>query len=97
MSEELGYAVRCATALREAGVRTQLHAEKKKFKAKLAYADKLGIPFAAFIGGDEEAAGTVALKNLATGEQVSCPVDEAAEIVRAEVARRNAAKLIRGE
>jgi histidyl-tRNA synthetase len=68
MSEELGYAVRCATALREAGVRTQLHAEKKKFKAKLAYADKLGIPFAAFIGGDEEPRN-LALKNLATGDR----------------------------
>ena len=50
MTEELGFAVSAATALRRAGVRTQLYAEKKKFKAKMSYADRIGVPFAVFIG-----------------------------------------------
>jgi len=95
MSEDLGYAIECATALREAGVRTQIHCEKKKFKAKLSYADKLGIPFAAFIGEDEMAENVVALKNLVTGEQVKCPVAEAAAIIKAEVDRRNSGAVIK--
>ena len=95
MTEELDYAISCATALRAAGVRTQLHCEKKKFKQKLSYADKLGIPFAVFVGEDEIAAGEVSLKNLASGEQIRCTVAQAAEIVAAEVARRNAGSLIR--
>ena len=95
MTEDLGYAIGCATALREAGVRTQLHCEKKKFKAKLSYADKLGIPFAVFVGEDEIAAGEVSLKNLTTGEQVRCTTARAAEIIAAEVSRRNSGAIIK--
>lgn len=76
------FAVESATVLRGAGVRTQVYTEKKKVKAKFAYADKLSIPFAVVIGGDEAAEGVVSLKNLATGEQVKLPAAEAAEIIK---------------
>jgi len=46
---KLGFAVAAATALRQGSVRTQLYGEKKKFKAKMAYADKIGVPFAVLI------------------------------------------------
>ena len=95
MGTELGYSIACATKLRERGVRTQLHCEQKKFKAKLAYADKLGVPFAVIIGGDEEAAGVVALKNLLSGEQQLCTPEAAAEIINKETARRNAGAIIK--
>ncbi|MGM9615765.1 MAG: histidine--tRNA ligase [Oscillospiraceae bacterium] len=77
----LDFAVQSATALRAAGVRTQVYTEKKKVKAKFAYADKLSIPFAVVIGGDEAAEGVVSLKNLTTGEQVKLPAAEAAAII----------------
>ena len=64
MTDDLSPAIAAATALREAGIRTQIHGEQKKFKAKLSYADKLGIPFAAILGEDEIAAGTVTIKDL---------------------------------
>ena len=64
MTEDLSAAISFATALRDAGVRSQLHCEKKKFKQKLNYANKLSIPFAAFLGEDEVNAGTVTVKNL---------------------------------
>ncbi len=64
MTEDISAAISFATALREAGVRAQLYCEKKKFKQKIAYADKLHIPFAAFLGEDELAQGTVTVKNL---------------------------------
>ncbi len=95
MGNNLGYSIACATKLRECGVRTQLHCEQKKFKAKLAYADKLGVPFAVIIGGDEEAAGVVALKNLLSGEQQLCTPEDAAEIINKETARRNAGAIIK--
>ena len=44
MTEDLSFALRAATALRGEGVRTQLYTEKKKMKAKMTYADRLGIP-----------------------------------------------------
>ncbi len=81
LGDDPAYAVRCAAALRAAGVRTQVYTEKKKVKAKFAYADKLAIPYAAVVGADEEAAGTVGLKDLRTGTQVTVTADEAAAII----------------
>ena len=88
MSEELGYAIAAATAFRDAGIRTQLYCEKKKFKAKMSYADKLGIPFVVLIGEDEMAANVVAVKNMQSGEQVKLPVKDAAALIKAEIDRR---------
>ena len=52
MTQDLSPAISLATTLREAGVRTQLYTEQKKFKAKMNYADKLGIPYVSFLGED---------------------------------------------
>ena len=95
MTDDLSFAIECATALRGVGVRTQLHCEKKKFKAKLSYADKMGIPFAVFIGEDEITNNVVTLKNLVTGEQAKYPVKEAAEVICVEIKRRNSGAVIK--
>ena len=94
MTDDLAFAVKTATILRNAGVRAQLYTEKKKFKARMSYAGKLNFPFAVLIGEDEIAAGTVALKNMSTGEQTALPPDEVARVILAEVNRRNSAALI---
>ncbi len=93
--DTLGAAVSAATVLREAGVRTQLHFERKKFKVKLGYADKQGIPFAVIVGEDEAAAGLVSLKDLGSGAQVTLPPAEAAKQILAAVSKRSAARPIR--
>ena len=81
MTEELSAAVSLSTYLREQGIRTQLYTEKKKFKAKIGYADKLGVPYAVFLGDDEIANGVVSLKNMKTGEQVTVSKEDAAKTV----------------
>ena len=97
MTEDLSHAISFATALRQAGVRAQLHCEKKKFKQKLSYADKLSIPYAAFLGEDEIAAGTVTVKDLCMAQdageskQVTLPVDQAVELLRQRLEQRTAA------
>ena len=83
MTDDLGPAVRLATGLREAGVRAQLYTENKKFKQKIQYADKLHIPFVAFLGEDEIAAGTVSVKRLATAEQQTLRPEDAAKLILA--------------
>ena len=88
MTEDLTAAISFATTLREAGVRTQIHTEKKKFKQKLSYADKLSIPFAALLGEDEIAQGKVTVKDLSTGVQETLTPPEAVELVRAALAAR---------
>ncbi|MCI8399491.1 MAG: histidine--tRNA ligase [Oscillibacter sp.] len=80
MTEDLTPAISLATRLRENGVRTQLHCENKKFKQKISYADKLGIPYVIFLGEDEISAGVVACKDMKTGEQTK--LDPAATIYR---------------
>ena len=80
MTEDLSPAIALATELRSAGIRTQLHCEEKKFKAKMNYADKLGIPYVIFLGEDEIHAGVVAFKDMASGEQTK--LSAAATIAR---------------
>ncbi len=80
MTEDLGPAVALATQLRSAGVRVQLYAEQKKFKAKMSYADKIGVPYVVFLGDDEIQSGVVACKDMATGEQTK--LDAAATVYR---------------
>ena len=81
MTQDLSPAIAFATRLRGAGVRAQLYTEPKKFKQKMSYADKLGVPFAALLGEDEIAQGKVSLKNMATGEQRLLDPDAAAKAV----------------
>ncbi|MDO4815127.1 MAG: histidine--tRNA ligase [Bacillota bacterium] len=95
MGEELGYAIAAATAMRDAGVRTQLYCEKKKFKAKMSYADKLQIPYCVLIGEDEMAAGVVAVKNMASGEQQLLTPAEAAKLIKEDMDCRNKIAVIK--
>lgn len=82
MTDEVGPAIEMATRLRDNGIRVQLHCEKKKFKAKITYADKLAIPYVIFMGEDEIKNNVVALKELATGEQTNTGFDEALARIR---------------
>lgn len=58
-----------AGKLREMGVPTELYTENDKFKKKLVYVNKIGVPFIAIIGDDEVAKKKVSLKNMTTGKQ----------------------------
>ena len=40
------------------------------------YADKIGVPFAIFLGEEEINAGVAAVKNMRSGEQVKMAYDE---------------------
>ena len=94
MAEDIAPAIAAATALRTGGVRAQLYVEKKKFKAKMNYADKLKIPFVVLLGEDEIAENVVSVKNMATGEQVKLSAAEAAELIKKEIDARNSAPII---
>ena len=95
MTEEQGFAVSAATALRAGGVRTQLYGEKKKFKAKMSYADKLGVPFVALVGEDEVSEGVLSVKDMQSGEQVKLTPAQAAEYIRKAVEKRNESAVIK--
>ena len=85
MSEDLAPAIELATFLRSRGLRTQLYCEQKKFKAKIQYADKLGIRYVIFLGEDEIAQHKCAVKDLTTGQQQLLTREEAAALISAAV------------
>ena len=87
MTEDLTAAISFATQLRQAGVRAQVYGEQKKFKAKMSYADKLGIPYVAFLGEEEIAQGVVKIKDMATGEQQALSPAAAAQTIAAAMAQ----------
>lgn len=93
--EQQGYAIATATALRKAGIRTQLYAEKKKFKARITYASKMGIPYAMFLGETEEQDKVVALKDLNKGEQVTVSFEEAVKLIQDGIAQANQGTVIK--
>ena len=89
MTEDVSKAVELAEALRSAGVRVQLYGEQKKFKQKMSYADKLGVPYAVLLGEDEIAEGKCAVKNMTTGEQQKLTAQEAAAHILKGLAEAN--------
>ena len=82
MTESAAPAIALAEMLRSAGLRVQLYGEQKKFKQKMAYANKLGVPFAVLLGEDEIAEGVCSVKNMQTGEQQKLSPAEAAAYIR---------------
>ena len=89
MTEDLSAAIALATQLRNAGVRTQLYGEQKKFKQKMSYADKLGVPYVIFLGEEEISSGVAAVKNMRTGEQVKLSPDEAVKLIQSGLEQLN--------
>ena len=77
MTEDMAPAIQLATNLRTAGVRTQIYGEQKKFKQKMNYADKLGVPYVVFLGDDEIKQDKVSLKDMRSGKQELIPTGEA--------------------
>ena len=81
MTADPAPAIALAQSLREEGLRVQLYGEQKKFKQKMTYADKLGVPFVVLLGEDELAQGKCSVKNMTTGEQVTVTASEAAQLM----------------
>jgi histidyl-tRNA synthetase len=70
------HALRVARLLRQCGLRVLVYPDADKIGKQIKYADSLGIPFVAILGGNEIAAGTVTVKNLTA--QTQATYDEAA-------------------
>ncbi|MEG1240417.1 MAG: histidine--tRNA ligase [Oscillospiraceae bacterium] len=95
MTDDLSPAIALATAMRSAGIRTQLHCEAKKFKQKISYADKLSIPFVLFLGEDEISAGTVTVKDMTAGTQSALSNEDAIALISAKLVDLNRGTPIR--
>lgn len=73
---EKEYALSLGADLRALGIKVLTFTEDNKFKAKLNYANKIGVPFVAIIGEDEVKNRTAVVKDMATGEQQTLPLED---------------------
>lgn len=63
------YPIKILNLLRSNNYKAQIYFEDVKFKKKLNYANKLGIPYVIIIGDEELKENKVTFKNMQTGEQ----------------------------
>jgi histidyl-tRNA synthetase len=74
-TEEI-YSLPILRQIRQAGINAEIYPEAAKMKKQFKYADDKNIPFVAIIGADEMANGTIALKNMQSGEQANLRLEE---------------------
>ena len=96
MTDDMGHAIALSTRLRGEGIRVQLYTEQKKFKAKMNYADKIGVPYVIFVGEDEVKENVVACKDMVTGEQTKLDFDATLARIREGLSAREAGSIING-
>ncbi len=89
MTDDPGPAIALAEALRSGGIRVQLYGEQKKFKQKLSYASKLGVPFVVLLGEEEISENMCSVKDMRTGHQEKLTTGEASAHIRAALAAEN--------
>ncbi len=61
--------------LREHGVKAEIYPDTAKMKKQMSYANSANIPYVAMIGETELNEGTIAVKNMTTGEQLTLDLD----------------------
>lgn len=76
MKGTLNYSLKAATEIRLGGIPAEVYLNEGKIGKMFTYADKLGIPFVAVAGEEEMKNGTLAFKDMASGEQSNITVKE---------------------
>ncbi len=94
MTENYQYAISFASYLRESNVKSQVYYENRKIKNKIGYADKLSVPFVAFMGENEVTQNAVTLKNLKTSEQITVGWGQSIEVIKGFLSETLHAKII---
>lgn len=74
---EAAACLQMAQVARQAGISTEVYPDAVKMKKQMSYANAQGVPFVAFVGETELAAGKLMLKNMLTGEQQLLTIEEA--------------------
>lgn len=82
MSDDIEYAVTTANLLRSRDIITEVFTEDAKTAKKLAYANKLGIPYVIMIGEEEISGNLLTLKDMKTGDQKKLSPEEAVKFIK---------------
>ncbi|MCG8574814.1 MAG: histidine--tRNA ligase [Flavobacteriales bacterium] len=74
--EEQAYSLKIAKQLRDKGFACEIYPSSAKMKKQMKYANDRNIPYVIMIGSNEMENNLVTYKNMESGEQTSCTVDE---------------------
>ena len=81
--------------LRALGIKVLTFTEDNKFKAKLNYANKVGVPFVAIIGEDEAKNNSAVIKDMATGEQLTLSLEDVSTFLIGKVMEAAKEKILK--
>lgn len=76
------YGLKVLSALRNAGIASEIYPDHAKIKKQLDYANKKMVAYTIVIGSEEMESGMLAFKNMATGEQQKSDVQSIIDALR---------------
>lgn len=79
---ESGAGLRIGNLLRQEGIKVEVYSADTKFKNKMAYANKIGVPYVVILGETEVSESTAVLKDMRKGEQQTLAQDKLAPAIR---------------
>ncbi len=89
-------AINLLSALREAGISSDLDYMGRSLKGQLKYADKRGFKYTVFLGSRELESGEVVVKNMETSEQLEVPLKELVDKLSEILGRPGAVARVKG-
>ena len=75
-TEEEKYCLKLLANLRQAGIPSEIYPDAAKLKKQMEYANRKNIPFVILVGKDEMETGVLAVKDMRSGEQKTCSLEE---------------------
>ena len=80
--QEAIYSLKAIKALRAKDVNAEIYPDAAKMKKQMTYANRKGIPFVVLVGETELANNSYKLKNMTSGEQKECSLQDIIEITK---------------
>ena len=80
--QEAGYVMNAMKTLRKEGVRSEMYPSAAKLKKQMNYANNKNIPFVVLVGEQEMSEENFKLKNMVTGDQSTCNLEELIRLIR---------------
>lgn len=78
--QEAAYCLKALQRLRNQDIKAELYPVQAKMKKQMNYANRRGIPYVVIVGSTEMEQNNYTLKNMQSGEQQECTLEEIIEI-----------------
>ncbi len=78
---EIYYCLKAIQKIRDLGINAEFYPDSVKLKKQMNYANKRDIPFVVLVGTQELKEQNYTLKNMETGEQLTCNIDKLIRLI----------------